>query len=207
MSKHKTITNIKTKTNYNKHKTPKQTKKIFNGLKLNANFFNDILSSETNPIKMLVASVNKAFTVVKTPYRGVLNMPVYYYRINYMDKFPGKLEFKTSTTFGNLKSVTDFIRGMMRMNNQSIITVLQKFKATCSCSDDIVCNCNCFAENPTVYEIFGDVTRPPPTVKQIEYQLYIDWSSFIYRIGHVQRLDEALSHMPRFQFEVNLEIA
>lgn len=158
---------------------------------------------------MLAAIPNKALTVTRTPYRVIaqVKMPVYQYRIQYKDKFPGQPEFKTDAILGNLKSVADFIEVMIRMNKRPFTTVLERFKAVCSCSEDIVCNCNCFAENPTVYEIFGDVSRPPPTVKQIEYQLHIDGISFVYRVGHTPRLDEQLAHMPRFQFEVNLELA
>ena len=176
---------------------------------MNATFFRWGAITTNNIYKMLAAPAKSALTVMRTPYKVVaqVKMPVYHYRISYTDKMPDQAEFKMSTTYRNLTSVAHFIDMTIRLNHHYIATVLEKFKEACSCSEDVVCNCNCFGENPVVYEIFGDVSRPPPTVKQMEYQLHIDGSPFVYRIGHTPRIDSQLSHMPRFQFEVDLQLA
>lgn len=151
----------------------------------------------------------KALTVKRVPYREVLRATpkVYYYRIKYVDKFPGQNEFKTTAVFRNVTAIVDFMDIMMHMNHTHVVSVLNTYKAVCSCSDDIVCNCNCFSDNPIVYDVFGDVGRTMPTALQIGLSLHQEHSSVLYRIGHAPHLDTSLSHMPRFHFEVELELA
>ena len=131
-----------------------------------------------------------------------IRTPTWIYQIKYNEHIPNKVPLNYKAMFKNLEHISEFMQMMMQTNRSVVSSVLQRFQTTCGCDSEFACQCTCWHENYEVYELFGDVMRPLPTVSQMMQHLDEDLTGVVYRVGHVPRLDDVLPDLPRFQFEV-----
>ena len=131
-----------------------------------------------------------------------IRTPTWIYQIKYNERIPHKIPLNYKAMCKNLEHISEFMQIMMQTNKSVVASVLERFQTTCGCDSEFACQCTCWHENYEVYELFGDVMRPLPTVSQMMLHLDEDLTGVVYRVGHLPRLDDDLPGLPRFQFEV-----